>query len=209
MFFSPSPPGGSFDPELVHDPVILRSAAASDFEEWRNLRESSREHLVQWEDDWRPGQLSRQAFKRRLKRQWAEMRRGGGLYLLSFRASDLSLIGGVTLTNIRYGAARSGLLGYWVGAPFIRQGFGAASVQAMLAHAFEGIGLNRVVAACQPDNAASQQLLQRCGFQHEGLARGYLKINGQWRDHLIFARIAADCLKAGAPAAKPKICDEL
>ncbi|MEO1135062.1 MAG: GNAT family protein [Pseudomonadota bacterium] len=209
MFFSFSPPGGSFDPVLVHDPVILRSAAASDFEEWRDLREASREHLIQWEDNWRAGRLSRQAFKRRLKTQSAEMRRGGGLYLLSYRASDSSLIGGVTLTNIRYGAARSALLGYWVGAPFIRQGFGAASVQAMLAHAFERIGLNRVVAACQPENAASQQLLQRCGFQHEGLARDYLKINGQWRDHLIFARIAADYREAARSAATPKNCDEL
>ena len=40
-----------------------------------------------------------------------------------------------------------------------------------------------------PNNSASQALLQRCGFRREGYARKFLKINGVWRDHLLFAVI--------------------
>lgn len=209
MFFSPALPDRSFNPVLVHEPVTLRLAAASDFEDWRALRETSRDHLNRWEDDWETALLTRQAFRRRLRRQRADMRRGGGLYLLSFRTSDKALIGGVTLTNIRYGAARSGILGYWVGAPFTRKGYGAASVRAMLAHVFERMELNRVVAACQKENAASQQLLRRCGFQEEGLARDYLKINGQWRDHLIFALTAFDYRENTGRGPEKEICVQL
>src|SRR5690606_2261601 len=101
-------------------------------------------------------------------------------------------VGGVTLSNIRYGASRSAQLGYWVGAPYVRRGYGAAAVKALSAHAFETIDLNRLVAACQPGNIASQKLLERCGFTREGLARDYLMINGQWRDHYIYAQTAGD-----------------
>lgn len=182
----------AFNPVLVHEPVMLRPARETDYEVWADLREQSRAHLTQWEENWTPKQVSRSAFIRRLKGHDKEMRRGGGLYLLSFRTADNVLVGGATLSNIRYGAARSGILGYWVGAPHVRQGYGAAAVTALIAHAFDRIGLNRIIAACQPDNAASHQLLKNCRFRNEGLAREYLKINGHWRDHAIFALTAAE-----------------
>ena len=59
--------------------------------------------------------------------------------------------------------------------------------EAVAHHAFEAIGLNRVEAACQPENEASQALLARCGFRKEGRAEDYLHINGEWRDHDLFA----------------------
>jgi ribosomal-protein-alanine N-acetyltransferase len=57
--------------------------------------------------------------------------------------------------------------------------------------AFHQLGLHRVEAACLPHNKASIGLLLKCGFMQEGLARGYLKIAGEWHDHLLFARLAA------------------
>lgn len=192
MFLIKSPPRSAFDPILVRDPVILRAGKLSDYPVWALLREQSREHLVQWEEDWSSHEVTTAFFKRRLKLCDREMRRGTSLPLFIFRREDEELIGGATLSNIRYGASRSAHLGYWIGAPHTRRGYGAAAVHAMLDHAFDAIGLNRVEAACQPGNAASMQLLQRVGFQKEGLARGYLKINGAWRDHFIFAATAGD-----------------
>lgn len=192
MFLIKSPARSAFDPILVRDPVILRAGKLSDYSVWASLREQSRGHLVQWEEDWAPHELSTTFFKRRLKLCDREMRRGTSLPLFIYRRDDDELIGGATLSNIRYGASRSAHLGYWIGAPHTRRGYGAAAVRAMLDHAFGTIGLNRVEAACQPENAASMQLLQTVGFQKEGLARGYLKINGSWRDHFIFACIAGD-----------------
>ena len=57
---------------------------------------------------------------------------------------------------------------------------------------FRELGLHRVEAACLPSNEASQRLLRRVGFREEGLARAYLRIAGEWRDHLLFARLYDD-----------------
>ena len=192
MFLTKSPTQPAFDPILVRDPVVLRTATVADHEEWAVLRESSRDHLTAWEEDWPAIDLSLSSFKRRLKAYEREKRRGGGLPLLAFRRHDRVLLGGATLTNIRYGSSRSGILGYWIGSRYIKRGYGTAAVLAMLEHGFNGIELNRIEAACQPENIASQKLLERCGFSREGLARDYLKINGVWQDHNIFAITASD-----------------
>ncbi len=66
------------------------------------------------------------------------------------------------------------------------------AVAAMVEFAFGKLRLHRVEAACIPDNAPSIALLERNGFQREGFARGYLKIDGAWRDHVLFARLEGD-----------------
>jgi len=192
MFLTSSPTNPAFNPVLVHEPVMLRAATPADFAEWAALRETSREHLTRWEEAWSPDQATAASFRRRLRTYDADRRRGGGLFLLAFRREDRRMVGGVTLSNIRYGVSRSGILGYWIGAPYVRRGYGSAAVQALVAHAMEAIALNRLVAGCQPENIASQKLLESCGFSEEGLARDYLRINGEWRDHKIFALTAAD-----------------
>ncbi len=199
MLFSAAPPNPAFNPVLVYEPLMLRPGKVDDYPQWLELRETSRTHLIEWEEDWTPEHATLAAFKRRLKTYARDARRGGGLSLLSFRQSDAALVGGATLTNIRYGAARSAILGYWIGAPYVRRGYGFAGLSALKAHAFERIGLNRIVAACQPGNIASRKLLERCGFTNEGLARDYLRINGAWRDHAIYAVTEADYRKS-APA---------
>jgi ribosomal-protein-alanine N-acetyltransferase len=77
-----------------------------------------------------------------------------------------------------------------MGKPFAHQGYMTGAVRLMLEVAFRHLALHRVEAACLPHNQASIALLTRCGFAQEGLARGYLKIAGAWRDHLLFARLA-------------------
>ncbi len=187
MFQLKLSPRSAFDPVLVQDPVYLRPAEASDFQAWASLREESRGHLIAWEGDWAPEALQLAAFKRRLKRFAQDKQQGRAVSLLIFHRNRRALVGGVTLTNIRYGAARAATLGYWIGAAHVRQGFGAAAVMALVSHAMDAIGLNRIEAACQAENAASRALLLKCGFIQEGRARDYLRINGEWRDHDLFA----------------------
>ena len=57
----------------------------------------------------------------------------------------------------------------------------------MLEFSFEDLGLHRIEAACLPENEASRALLKRCGFNEEGYAREFLRINGRWQDHVLFA----------------------
>lgn len=187
--FTPRPP---FAPVLVRGPVQLRIAAAADFPAWAGLRRDSRAHLTAWEPAWRDSELTRESYRLRLRLQWRDIRRGAALPMLVFTRDSGVLVGGVSLSNIRYGAARAGTVGYWTGASHVRRGYARAAVLAMLDHAFSSLALNRVEAACQPGNVASIGLLESAGFRKEGLAREYLRINGAWRDHYLYAVTAAE-----------------
>lgn len=179
-------------PILVSGPVRLRAPEVEDFPDWTALREASRRHLTAWEPDWRVDDMTAKAFRTRIRVWRREMRQGSALPLLIVRRSDDALIGGVTLANIRLGASRSASIGYWIGKPFVRNGYARAAISAVLEHAFTTLGLNRLEAACQPENIASRTLLETVGFINEGIARDYLFINGDWRDHLLFAITAAE-----------------
>jgi ribosomal-protein-alanine N-acetyltransferase len=115
----------------------------------------------------------------------------GAAYFIE-RQGDRTLLGGVTLTNIRRGVTQSASVGYWIGLPYIRQGYTSDALAAMLRHAFEDLELNRVEAACMPSNRASLAVLERACFRQEGLARRYLKINGVFEDHILLARLRDD-----------------
>ena len=84
--------------------------------------------------------------------------------------------------------AQMGSVGYWCGQPFARQGLTLAAVRALGEFSFRSLGLHRLEAACIPENRASRDLLAKAGFEEEGFAKAYLKINGAWRDHVLFGR---------------------
>jgi len=179
-------------PSLVGAGITLRVPHSGDFAEWAALRETSRGFLVPWEPIWPSDDLTRGAFRRRLKR-YAEDQRGDLAYaFLIFRNDDNAMVGGLTLANIRRGVAQAGSIGYWIGSPFARKGYMTAAVRALIPYSFTTLRLHRLEAACIPDNVASVRLLERTGFKREGYARGYLCINGIWQDHLLYARLKGD-----------------
>ncbi|MDB5460348.1 MAG: ribosomal protein alanine N-acetyltransferase [Caulobacteraceae bacterium] len=171
--------------------VRLRAPRWRDYEAWSDLRRQSRDFLQPWEPVWPEDDLERRAFRRRLAAYSREMDAGSAYPFLIVRQSDNALVGGVTLSNVRRGVAQMGTLGYWIGQPYAGQGYMTAALRPLLAFAFGGIGLHRVEAACLPENIASHRLLLKSGFSEEGLARAYLKINGNWRDHLLFGMVSA------------------
>ena len=65
-------------------------------------------------------------------------------------------------------------------------------MRAVLPFVFDELRLHRLEAACLPHNEPSKAVLAKVGFHEEGLARQYLRINGQWADHLLFALLRAD-----------------
>lgn len=177
---------------ITGDGVILRTPQMTDFGEWASLREASRDFLVPWEPTWPPDDLTRSAFRRRVRRYAEDLRTDQGYAFVIMRTTDGALVGGLTLANIRRGVAQAASVGYWMGLPFVRRGYMTAAVRAVIPFAFATLRLHRLEAACIPSNAASIQLLERVGFSREGYAREYLCINGVWQDHLLFARLAAD-----------------
>lgn len=191
-------------PHIEGEGVVLRAPQMGDFAAWARLREESRSFLTPWEPLWPPYDLTRGAFRRRLRRYVRDVREDQAYPFLIFRADDRALLGGVTLSNIRRGVAQTASLGYWMGQPHAGKGYMTAAVVALLPFAHRSLGLRRIEAACLPSNAPSIRLLERVGFVREGYGRQYLCINGIWQDHLLFGRLATDPMVPaghGAPAA--------
>lgn len=172
--------------------LTLRPATVRDWGPWAALREISREFLTPWEPAWPHDTLTRASFSRRVRRHAGEWRDDLAYSFLIFDRDAERLVGGLGLGNIRRGVSQTATLGYWIGQPHARRGYATEAVGLALDFAFDHLNLHRVEASCLPSNLPSKGLLGKLGFTCEGLARGYLRIDGVWRDHLTYAILRND-----------------
>jgi len=179
-------------PVIEAEKVVLRTPQMSDYPTWAELRAASHEFLTPWEPLWATDELSRASFRRRVRHYLRDLREDVGYALFIFAAVSGYLVGGLTLCNVRRGVTQSCTLGYWIGAKYAQQGYMTAAVRAVIPFVFDSLELHRLEAACLPNNTASIKLLERTGFRREGLARRYLRINGVWQDHLLYALLDSD-----------------
>lgn len=172
--------------------MTLRLPSHSDYQAWSSLRQQSRDFLLPWEPTWAPDHLSRKAFTNRV--YWAQRANSGGtaMPLFMIRRGDGSVLGAVTVDNIRRGPAQAATIGYWIGAPYARQGYMTEALRAVIHHCFTALDLSRLESACLPENAASRGVLEKCGYKYEGVAQSYLQINGRWRNHVLYANLRHD-----------------
>ena len=177
---------------LVCGQVYLRPPTRGDWREWAALREESRAHLEPWEPSWGGDALTRKAFVRRLRVYGVASQADRGYAFFVFERRGDALVGGASLNQVRRGIGQSATLGYWIGAPFVRRGFMTDALSGLLPFAFDRLALHRLGAAVLEGNVASRRLLEKVGFTHEGLARKYLRIDGEWRDHALYGMLCTD-----------------
>jgi ribosomal-protein-alanine N-acetyltransferase len=172
--------------------IVLRPPVTGDWREWAALRAESRMFLTPWEPLWATDALTEAVFQRRVRRIQQEWKDDEGYSFHMFDRATGRIVGGIGLTQIRRGIAQSGVIGYWIGQRYARQGYTSQATRLVTSFAFDRLNLHRVEASCVPDNQASRALLERLGFRQEGYARSYLKIAGEWADHLLYAVIAGE-----------------
>ena len=179
-------------PKVETERLTLRLPQHGDWRVWAELREGSADHLTPWEPLWAADHLTRRAFTNRV--YWAQRAesQGTALPMLLIRRDTQQLLGAITLDNIRRGPAQAGTLGYWIGQPFVRQGYMREAVLALVHHAFTALDLSRVESACLPENTASRGVLEKSGFKYEGVAQSYLQIGGRWRNHVLYSNLRSD-----------------
>jgi ribosomal-protein-alanine N-acetyltransferase len=105
---------------------------------------------------------------------------------------DGAMVGQVSVNQIVGGSSRSATIGYWVAKSHAGRGVVPVAVALVCDHLFGALGLHRVEIAVRPENSASLRVVQKLGFEPIGLARSYLHINGQWRDHELFQLVRDD-----------------
>jgi len=167
--------------------IWLRAPLIADYVQWAELRALSRDHLTPWEPMWQRDELSRMSFRRRVRHYQREAREDLGYAFLIFAEDEETLVGGLTMSNVRRGVTQAAVLGYWLGKPYVRRGYMSEAVRSAVRFAFDNLHLHRLEAATMPTNVGSCRVLERNGFRQEGYARRLLKINGTWEDHVLHA----------------------
>ena len=109
-------------------------------------------------------------------------------YWLSPANQPGRVIGSVHFSQVARGAFHSAVLGYSLDEHHQGQGLMHEALAASIEEMFSPrVNLHRLQAAHRPENLRSAAVLQRLGFRVEGLARDYLFIDGDWRDHVLTA----------------------
>jgi len=170
--------------------LVLRPARSSDVSRVRRALRQNATHLRPWSAAPAAGEdpASLTSVSRTILRERGEWTAGQGFALLVFAREDEDVVvGRVAFGGVHRGAFQNAYLGYWIDAQHQSRGLMTEAVSAATSFAFENARLHRVQAAVMPENRASQRVLEKAGYRQEGLARRYLRIAGEWDDHLLYA----------------------
>lgn len=166
------------------DDVTLREPTKDDAAAIALAYDRNREQLAPWEPARPEAFYTEEWHRESLLAQVLENSTGRALYTVL--EADGEIVGRLNLTDIVHGAFENGHVGYWLDARFTGRGLMTRAIQALVEHARDELGLHRLQAATLPHNEASQAVLTRVGFERIGFAPGYLRIAGQWQDHVLF-----------------------
>jgi [ribosomal protein S5]-alanine N-acetyltransferase len=169
---------------------VIRPLEQGDAEELAGLLVRNRAFLAPFEPD-RPESFFSVAGQRLRLEELDDRRRVGAGEAYAILDED-AIAGTISLTNIVRGALQSANVGYWVDRDRNGRGLASRAVEAVVVEAFGPLGLHRLEAGTLVDNLASQRVLDKNGFTRIGVAPRYLRIAGEWRDHLLFQRTADD-----------------
>jgi ribosomal-protein-alanine N-acetyltransferase len=179
--------------------VVLRRVSLQHAEALLAYRLMNRAHLEPWEPMRNDAFYTTRAANERTMQMEQAMAAGTALHLLIFAneaggatatgIGDDQLIGDCHFTNMVRGPFQACHLGYSIDRRYEGRGLMQEALGAALDFIFDAYRLHRVMANYRPENVRSGKLLTRLGFEHEGLAKAYLKIDGKWADHVMTSRI--------------------
>jgi [ribosomal protein S5]-alanine N-acetyltransferase len=165
---------------------VIRPVRPEDCEELAALYAANREFLAPFEPIRPPEFFTAEGQRERLQRQL-----DGETHPFAI-LDDGAIAGTINLFGIVRESLQSGTIGYWVDHRRNGRGLATGAVGEIVAYAFGDLELHRVEAATLVDNVSSQRVLEKSGFERIGLARKFLRIDDDWRDFILFQRIADD-----------------
>ncbi len=114
---------------------------------------------------------------------------GTAVKFIALNKTKTEIIGVCNFSNIVHGVFQACNVGYSVAKKYESQGYMYEILSAAIKYIFEFVGMHRVMANYIPENDRSAAVLNRLGFEKEGYAKSYLKINGKWQDHILTSKI--------------------
>ncbi len=164
---------------------ILRPVRVGDGAALARAYRANREHLAPWEPT-RSETFFTEESQEEHARQCVTDAASGRSIRFVIESDDGEIRGRMNLNNIVRGAFWSADLGYWIGVSRLRQGLASRAVSRVAEYARDELGLHRLQATTLLHNIGSQRVLAGAGFERIGLAPKYLRIAGEWQDHLLF-----------------------
>ena len=172
--------------------IFLELPAKKHGRAWVNIRERNHSFIQIWEPKWDKQLLTFAGYKKILKKFTRARKDWRTLIYFIIRKADNVLIGSISLSELNFGAAKSGKLGYWLGKEHAQKGYMTEAIALIARYGFSELNLVRIEAYSMAQNTASIKLLKKCNFTLEGEARSYLEINGFRENHLIFSLLKED-----------------
>jgi [ribosomal protein S5]-alanine N-acetyltransferase len=171
-------------PILSYGDVKLRVAKMRDAKVLEKLILGNREWLRPWEatNPHAPNSFDVRSQLRGLLRQLDDQ--SGMPFVVEVQGQ---VQGQLNVANVMYGSVSSAVLGYWVSPEVAGRGVTPTAVALVTDYLMDEVGLHRVEINVRPENTASLRVIQKLGFRYEGLKQRYIHINGDWRDHYVFA----------------------
>ncbi|WP_310964730.1 GNAT family N-acetyltransferase [Nocardioides terrisoli] len=165
--------------------VRLRPISARDRRAWREVRQRNQVWLHRWDATAPPGTNARpRTFGSMVRAMLRSARAGKQLpFVIEY---DGRFVGQVTVNNVIRGSAQFASVGYWIDERVAGRGIMPRALALTIDHCFGPVGLHRIEVAIRPENHASLRVVDKLEIPLVGLAAGYLHIDGDWRDHLLF-----------------------
>lgn len=167
----------------------IKLASESDASELIDYYVRNTEHFRRWEPSRSDDFECMESWVDKLQEREGEIRQGKAAYFIGIDKQSNRIIGHCSLTSIVYGAFMATYMGYAVDREFEGKGNMKVLCYHAIDHAFNKLGLHRIMANYMPSNKRSGKLLNRLGFVVEGEAKKYLKINDKWENHVLTSLI--------------------
>jgi [ribosomal protein S5]-alanine N-acetyltransferase len=172
--------------------LTVRPLSTADADAWRSARQRNAAWLVPWDATVPPGGEARPSSFKNLVRRLTRQARHGTTYPFAIEL-DHRFAGQVTVNNVVRGSAMFASVGYWIDKEFAGRGVMPRAVAMVIDHCFTTAGLHRIEVAIRPENSNSLRVVEKLGIREVGYAPKYLHIDGDWRDHRIYAITAEEC----------------
>ena len=180
------------------DGVMVRFLTYDDVNRITEYYQKNRIFLQEWEPIRGESFFEYEGWSRRLS-QLSQLHKHHLAYYFVMVDTNKDVICGVlNLSNLIQYPFYACQLGYSIDEDYQGQGLMSLAVKSVVQWLFEYRGYHRVIAGYMTKNKRSERVLNKCGFEREGLAKSYLLINGCWEDHILMANINQDWIAPDA-----------
>lgn len=188
----PLKPVRGWPARLAHGEVGVRPLEAADADAWRDVRSRNGDWLKQWEATVPPGESRTAGSYAQVVRRLRRLARQGQAMPFAIEVEG-RFAGQVTVNNIVRGSAQFASIGYWLDRAVAGRGVMPTAVAMVIDHCFTTAGLHRIEICIRPENTNSLRVVEKLGMREVGFAPRFLHIDGEWRDHRIFAVTTEEC----------------